>query len=127
MSRIPAAVDRLVQMLTVGLPGVQVIDGPPVIELEKTGVSVGYSPDVLSVVSIQEGAGLVSESETFDVNCLAWQRSGDTDMKTVRDAVFAIVGNCDTALAGDRRLGGAVVNAYLRVVDLDQTQTDDGM
>lgn len=113
-------------MFTVGLPNVQVIDGPPVLNLEETGITVGYAPDQISVQSISEGAGLMAETETFDVNCLAWQRSGASDIKTVRDGAFAVVASVNALLANDRKLGGAVTNAQLRVVDLDQTQTPDG-
>ena len=128
MSKIPAAIDRLVQMLTVGLPAVQVIDGPPIVNLEETGVCIGYagSIDMLSVASVSDGAGLMAEAETFDINCLAWQRSGEDDIKPVRDGVFAVIASINALLANDRRLGGAVVNAHLRIVDLDQTQTPDG-
>ena len=127
MSKVPAAIDRLVQALTVNLPDVQVIDGPPIINLEETGIAIGYTPDQISVQAVAEGAGLMAEMETFDINCLAWQRSGEEDMKTVRDGVFAVIARVNAALANDRKLGGAVTNAQLRVVDLDQTQTPDGI
>lgn len=125
MSRIPAVLDRLVAAFTVALPQVQVIDGPALVEVEEAGLCVGYTPDRLAVESTEEGVGLDATLESFDVNCLAWQRSGDTDTKTLRDRAFATVAAVDAVLAVDRRLGGVVVNAQLRVVDLEQTQTED--
>lgn len=125
MTHVPAAIDRLVAIFTAGLPDVQVIDGPPVIEMAGAGVCVGYAPDVPSVLSIEDPAGLQVDMETFDLNCVAWQRSGDTDMKVLRDAVYGMVAALDAALAVDRTLGRAVVNARLRVVDLDQLHMTD--
>ncbi len=131
MTAIPAAVDALVAMFTEQLPDAQIVDGPPLVELEKSGIAVGYAVgtttvDQVAVTSTEEGAGLDTTVETFDVNCLAWQRSGDTDVKAVRDATFALITTVDVALSNDRRLGGAVVNARLRVLDLDQMQNGDG-
>lgn len=126
MTAIPAAIDHLIARCTVSLESRQIIDGPPLVNLEKAGVAIGYSPDELSVTSTEEGAGLQSDVETFDINCIAWQRSGDEDAKTVRDQVFATVADVGSILAADRRLGGTVVHARLRVVELDQTQNPDG-
>jgi hypothetical protein len=126
MSKVPAAIDRLVLTLTTALPDVQIIDGPPIINLEEVGIAIGYTPDQISVQAVSDGAGLVAEMETFDINCLAWQRSGEGEMKTIRDGVFAVIAAVNVILANDRKLGGAVTNAQLRVVDLDQTQTPDG-
>lgn len=127
MSSIPAAVDKLVATLTTRLgANVQVVDGPPVVALDNVGVAVGYTPDDISVSSQEEGAGLDSDVETYDINCLAWVRSGDGKLKPVRDRVFALLAQVDQSLAEDRRLGGAVVHARIRVLDMDQTQKPDG-
>jgi hypothetical protein len=127
MSHIPAALDYLVATLPVKLTDdVQVIDGPPVVNLENTGIAVGYTPDELAVSSLEDPAGLDSNVETFDINCLVWARSGDIGMKAIRDLVFTIVTAVDEIIRLDPNLGGAVATARLRILDLDQMQNSDG-
>lgn len=104
----------------------QIIDGPPLVNLEKDGITIGWSPDELAVVSTEEGAGLDTTVETFDINCTAWSRTGEEMSKVARDNLRRLLDLVEQVLDHDRRLGGAVVHARLRVADLDQMHNEDG-
>jgi hypothetical protein len=125
-SKAPAAIDFLVA----GLPSIQedlqVLDGPPIVELASLGIAIGYDPDKVSVESETSSGGLGAEMEDFGINCIAWARSGNTDMKALRDQLTQLMIGIESYLRKNARLGGAVTNAYLRTVDLDQLQTQNG-
>lgn len=128
---IPAAIDFLVKAFTVEFGELQVLDGPPSVELADEGVAVGYVPDRLTAETEQGGDGLAGgglggDAIGFDVNCLLWKRTGDREVKPVRDQLFDRYAQLGRYVKGNRRLGGAVTNARLRLADYDQLQTEDG-
>lgn len=129
---IPRSLDYLVTHLPAAMTGdIQMLDGPPVVELGNNGVAIGYAPDRLAVEVIKpvEGAqagGLGGgDGINYDINCLTWVRTGDTNMKLIRDKCFEQLSNIDDFLQKDRRLGGIVTRAVMRLVDYDQLQTQE--
>lgn len=128
---VPAAIDYLFGKLTVELEGVQILDGPPIVELSNKGVAIGWAPDRLSAEINKPTEGLMSgglgggDGISFDINCLVWVRSGDSEMKPIRDEMYATLGRVDTFVQQNRRLGGVVTKAHLRLADYDELQTPE--
>lgn len=128
-----ASIDYLVGKLAtvVADDNWQVIDGPPVVELSNKGLSVGWAVDRLAVEMDKPTEGLQSgglgggDGIRFDINCMTWVRSGDTDMKAIRDACDEQLAAVDSFLQNDRRLGGIVTRATMRLVDYDQLQSQE--
>lgn len=113
MSAIPGAIDALVDMFGRQLGrGVQVIDGPPVVDVRGDLVAVGLAPqEPADVESAEETAGLAVVRESFTVICMARSWSGDAAVKAQRDRTFRLVTGVKTALREDRTLGGLVQQA----------------
>lgn len=128
MSSAPAAIDGLLAALRAApvLEDVTIVDGQP-LQLDPDMICVGYSPDRMGVESDETPAGLQSGRESYGITCLAsaW-RGEETDPKAVRDIAFGMVAKVRAELARDPKLGGAVVNARLEFLDLDQEQTQSG-
>ena len=123
---IPAVLDALVQKFR-ATAGVQVIDGQPLRDdIEPDVIVVGYSPVQPSVDAAEYTPEIRGEIERFDVACLASSWSDQQSAKVVRDRVFGLYDSVDGALAADPTLGGAVIRALVRVLGLDQAQTDKG-
>ncbi|ROP36285.1 hypothetical protein [Saccharothrix texasensis] len=124
-SRIPAALDALVALCqgataTGGvLAGVQVVDGPPVVEpTEQLVLYIGDTPDDDSpgAVGAQNWVNLGGSDadEAFTIYCTALARSGDTGIKAKRDRAFGIYDGVAQLLrlgapGADPRLGGSVL------------------
>lgn len=130
---VPDAIDYLYGKFkqVVAVDNWQVIDGPPVVELSNKGCAIGYAPDRLAVEIEKPGEGPRSgglggnEGLRFDINCLTWYRTGDDDMKAIRDQVYLQLATIDEFVQANRRLGGAVMRAVVRLVDYDQLQTQE--
>ncbi|WP_030764744.1 hypothetical protein [Streptomyces sp. NRRL F-2664] len=137
-SRVPAAVDALLELLQManGLTGVRVLDGPPTTNLANDWLSVGWQPDGDNAVSLRQdfaGAGARQRDEEFSIHCYAESRAGGTDMAGRRRRVFEIVGEVETILraSNDRpeapTLNGAVLWAHLTTGDLVQVQAEGSL
>jgi hypothetical protein len=122
---IPQAIDRLVTKLRADLT-IEVYDGPPIVNFEQDGLSVGYVNDELSVTSRESDASLNTRGEAFDVHCFMWARTGDEDVKPVRDRIFGYLDTIKATIKADARLGGSVTRAQVRFTDFDQGQTSEG-
>lgn len=125
MSPVPAAIDRLLAILPDAL-GIEVYDGPAIVSFEQDGLSVGYVNDELAVTSKETDTSLNSRGESFDIHCYMWARTGDEEVKPVRDRVFGYLDTIRATIKADVRLGGAVTRAQLRFADFDQGQTSEG-
>uniref|UniRef100_UPI0035DE1A2B hypothetical protein n=1 Tax=Brucella cytisi TaxID=407152 RepID=UPI0035DE1A2B len=135
-SRVPAAVDGLLAVLRAapGLADVTVVDGPPAVNLTpRRLLFVGWQPGGESAVSLAQtfnGAGARTRDETFQIAGYIEARTGDKDMLARRAAVFAILGEIETALRATTdapdapTLGGAVLWAHLTAGDLTQIQSE---
>ena len=140
-SRIPAATDALVGLLTSAVgSSTNVVDGPPLtwngVELAQGSVSessylfVGATPDSdTSASGTQDfnAAGAVSRDELFDIDCTAFVWAGDQVMKAIRDAAFALVAQVEQAIRSDPSLGAAVLYSRMSgVTSMAQRQSEQG-
>jgi hypothetical protein len=125
VSTIPAALDALVANFTAALPGVQVLDGQPVVDLADEVVVVGWQMERLSVTATfaRQDAG-TTDRETYDVAGLVSVVSGDTATKPVRDRAFEIYADLVAELRRDQTLGGVCMRARPLVVAVDQVQAE---
>lgn len=115
-SAIPAVIDALVAALKSksGLVGVQILDGPPNVDLQGDLIVVGLSIDTVEIDATHAIAGLASGKQDFDVMCLArsWTGSG-SGFKARRDRAFALLDGVQAVLTADLTLGGAATRARL--------------
>lgn len=125
MSSIPAAVDKLVELFAAAL-SIEVSDGPPIVEFEQDGLSVGWMPDQLSVQMREKDSSLNDRGESYDIKSFLWARTGDEEVKPVRDRIFGYLKTIRTTLKENKDLGGAVTRATVQLVDFDQGQTSEG-
>lgn len=138
-SRVPAAVDALLEILRAapGLADVTIVDGPPVTNLSPLKyVFVGWQPGGGTAVALTQqfnAAGARTRDETFEIACYAEARAGDTDIRSRRDEVFALLAEVEAALRATNdaptapTLGGAVLWAHLTAGDLTQVQAEGSL
>lgn len=143
-SAVPALIDRLVTIANAAYPSmgaVQVFDGVGNTQ-QDTGSQlwIGVQPNSPDDTSLPESAVSTQvwpyasgtfRRETLSVHCVAQCWTGDSDqstVKTMRDAVYAIVQTFTTAVVADPTLTGAVweVSEPLAASALYQTQDDNG-
>lgn len=135
-SRVPAAIDALLTLCraSAGLAGVEVVDGPPVVNLSNPDrLHIGWKPGEDLAVSLSQdfaGAGARRRDEQFQIQGYAETRSGEIDMQARRARVFEILAAVEDVLrATDANptaptLNGAVQFADLVTGDLRQYQTE---
>jgi len=130
-SRIGVAQDALVALAAAQLPGVDVVDGPPLnwdqitLAVPQIGdgsryLFVGAQPQSVTWVQGQQdfnAAGAVSRDENFEVFCTALGYSGDGVAKTARDLALAVLAGMEQAIRADPSLGGAVLYSRVSTVD----------
>lgn len=112
-SRVPAAIDALVAALEAALDPATVFDGPELTgDTPAVAVCVGYDGDPGGDMSAVEnwsqdwaGLGAQRKAEEFDVVGCVIASSGDTSVKTRRDAVFATFATVETALRQAANVG----------------------
>jgi len=130
-SRIPATIDALVSIFAAALPDVQILDGPPNVNLESDFVAVGWSPYADTAADAQQqfvSLGTQRREEDFTVACYADSYSGDTGASARRARVFQLVGAAETALRTDPTLSG-VLTLWAEIGDttLHQEIDDRGL
>lgn len=118
---IPAAIDALFVQLaaTPELRGVQIIDGPPIEDIQQDVIAIGLSPDSADIMAQATLADLANDqdSEVFEILGLTRSWSGSGDLRPRRVKAFALLDGVQTALKADPTLGGVVGKARLsRVV-----------
>jgi hypothetical protein len=127
-SAIPGAIDALVTALKAATNprDVQVLDGPPNVDLKGDLIVVGLSIDTSEVDATHEIAGLQSGRQDFDVMCMtrSWSGSGDIAARRVR--AFALLDAVQAVLTDDLTLGGAVTRARFTQVAYVPALTDRG-
>ncbi|MEV0779177.1 hypothetical protein [Streptomyces sp. NPDC050428] len=136
-SRVPAAVDALLEILRAapGLAEVLILDGPTSVNFtSRHRLYVGWQPgDAMAVTLTQDfnAAGARTRDENFSIGCYAESRAGDKDMAIVRNRVFDTVGEVEIALRATNVLPeaptllGTVLWAHLATGDLTQA-TESG-
>lgn len=135
-SAVPAALDALLVILQAapGLDGVRVVDGPPTNNLVGGDwLYVGYQPGAdtsANLVQAFNAAGARTRDEDFELLCYAESRSGGTGIASVRQRVFELLAEVETALRATDALplaptlNGTVLWAHLTTGDLYQLQAD---
>lgn len=131
VSTIPAVVDALVAAARAALPGVQVLDGGPVTDLQPDVVCVGHTgePGEASIDARQTDSdyGGATSRETYQITCLASSWRGDTTAaKTVRDRAFEMVAALAAGLDADQTLGGVAARVDIATHLVGADQTDKG-
>jgi len=130
-SRAGVAQDALVALATAQLPGVDVVDGPPLnwdqitLAVPQVGdgtryLFVGAQPQSATWLTGQQdfnAAGAVSRDEHFEIICTALGFSGDGMAKTARDAALAVMAGMEQAIRLDPSLGQAVLYSRVSTVD----------
>jgi hypothetical protein len=102
-SRIPATIDALVSIFAAALPDVQILDGPPNVNLASDFVTVGWSPyKDTAVDATQQFVSLGAQQREEDFY------SGDTGTSARRARVFQLVAAAEMALRADVTLGGVL-------------------
>lgn len=117
MSSIPAAVDALVAMFRAATP-VDVYDGTYPTNPADDYLAVGVAdPDNPSVDGTQDWGGLGTRRrhESYDIRCVLSSWSGGGTMKERRDAAFALLTVCETAVKADPSLQGVVTSGWASV------------
>lgn len=114
---IPAAIDALIARLaaTQELRGVQIIDGPPIEDVQQDVIAIGLSPDTLDIstqATVTDLAGL-NDEETFEILGFTRSWSGDGDLGPRRAKAFELLDGVQTAIKSDLTLGGVVGRARL--------------
>lgn len=131
VSTVPAALDALLQALALvlGPQEVQLVDGQP-IRTDPDVVCIGFNgqpeTEMITITRRQADFAGRSDSESYDISCIASSWRGDIDPKQVRDRAFELVGMVAAELARDRTIGHAVARAQLTVSGVAPVQTTKG-
>lgn len=110
-SRVPDTINALVAALVT--TGVTTWDGPVVTGDFDSAVFVGYDGDpegdFTTVLMDQQWAGLGNRSRTevFDIVCAAVVLLGNEDVRSAREATFALLATVETAVRNAPTLGQA--------------------
>lgn len=115
------------------LPGwqqVSVFDGPPVSSDTPTDwVTVGFlEGDVAGTYTVMQDPSGFMYAEAGEVRCHLACNSGDTDLSQVRGRAFGLANALDTAIRGDRTLGGVLPpeSSVELAVDVQSVQDPKG-
>jgi hypothetical protein len=129
VSTVPVAIDRLVAMAALALPGTDIIDGQPIVT-EGDFVAIAFTgipgEEAVETARTTEQMGAQPDREIYDVTCLASSWDGGGDPKLVRDQAYALVDAFANGLKADHTLGGLAMRARLSTVALAQEQTEQG-
>ncbi len=134
ISTVPAVLDYLYDMCSLGLPELMVTDGmpKPPKDAEPNILCIGFTgiPGEPVVENNRELRQLASKpsSEEYGVICLAssWRRH-DTDTKKVRAIAYGIIDSVNELLVNDHTLGGLVMRAMINSEQYAQEQTSMGV
>lgn len=138
-SAAPGAITALLAILAAdaGLAGVQVIDGPPAVDMSASEfVAVGWQPDADEAVQITQTfayAGARTRDEEFTIFCWLETWTGDSDVSARRVRAFQLLGVIETAIRASGSnpeaptLNGAVLWSEFTAGSLRQAYTDQGM
>lgn len=133
-SKLPAAIDALVVAFQdwPGLGGgaVTVRDGPSdsqatVKEVVTVGWTGGDDENGADATLATEGLGDPSR-EQFTIRCVAAVLRGTNDIAGARGRAYELFSEAGAAIAADRKLGGAVMRAWISSHSLDPQLTSQG-
>lgn len=119
-SAVPDALAALTALWAgLNIATLQVGDGPiydPEIDFLAVGWDRSEQPSVIAQAANND-AGAMSTAEQFDVSCLLSMWAGNSDVPTIRDAIFDVFAALKAALAADRQLGGLVDSTWITTYD----------
>lgn len=133
-SKLPAAIDALVAAFTawpgLGGDGVTVRDGPSdsqatVKEVVTVGWTGGDDETGADATLATEGLGDPSR-EQFTIRCVAAVLRGTNDIAGARSRAYELLSQAGEAIKADRKLGGAVMRAWISAHSLDPQLTPQG-
>jgi hypothetical protein len=124
---IPTALDALVAVFKVALPGVAVYDGPSADYAGTEGAAVGASREDDAIEFELPTAGLGRNGERDVITCILWSGSGSTVFKPHRDRVNEMIGAVIAGLKTNLTLSGAVSTADVTGGVISQEQTGRGV
>jgi hypothetical protein len=132
VSPLPAALDALLQALTLAFPDdVLIVDGPPVKTDAPDMVMVGFTGEpggeAITITRGPADYARRSDRETYDIVCLASSWRGGTDLKDVRDRAFGFIALISSELKRDRTIGGTVERAQLTLAGVSPLQASNGV
>lgn len=106
------AIEALVGLWRADLVGVQVEDGPPVVDLSGDVILVGFTPENLPLTAVAEVADLRGgNNEAFIVASVARSWSGSAEIAPVRRRCYEMVEAAKSSVRADPTLGGRVARA----------------
>lgn len=133
-SKLPAAVDGLVAAFKgwprLGGADVPVRDGPSdsqatLKEVITVGWTGGDDETGADATLATEGLGDPSR-EQFTIRCVAAVIRGSNDIAAARKRAYELLSEAGAAIAADRKLGGAVMRAWISSHSLDPQLTPQG-
>lgn len=133
-SKLPAAIDGLVVAFQgwprLGGDSVTVRDGPSdsqatVQEVITVGWTGGDGESGADATLTTEGLGDPSR-EQFTIRCVVAILRGANDISGARARAYELLGEAGDAIKADRRLGGAVMRAWISSHSLDLQLTPQG-
>jgi hypothetical protein len=125
VSVIPSVIDALVARLQAatadpdsGLHEIQIIDGPPVEDVEGEFVAVGLQPEDVNIDADFTRSDVVQGTrEDFSLICMCRSFQGATDIAARRRVAFDLLDAVDQAINADQSLGGACSQAWISRVE----------
>lgn len=136
-SLIPSCITALVSSLTTAFAGaIPVNDGPVLQNTEPAMLLVGATEaEGLSSGDFPEwqqrwaGLGHAARDETFQIPCVLFVRSGDTDLATYRTTAWSYFATVESTLRNDPTLGISTntIRAQVSPGSYSQPQTPDGV
>lgn len=111
-------------------PDIQIVHGPPIVDIGEKVIAVGYArPPQPAASTSKSAAGLSAQRDTVRVRVMAAIVSGDSDpdlsgLLTQVDALAELV---EAAIARDRQLGGVVADARVTGADYLPVRTGQGV
>lgn len=130
MSAVPQVISALIAVLQAhpGLSGVQIVDGPPVVELQQDAILIGFTPVGTEAASTdEEPSGLKGDRETIRIQNLAtaW-RGNEQDISAVRARSYELLAEVRTALKGNLRINDTAARGRITRTGYMPEQTTKG-
>lgn len=107
-------------------PDAEVLDGPSIDDVGQDVVAIGLAAEHSNVDGSFDIAGLTTEMETFDLECLVRSWTGDDDLSARRARAFELFEEVARIIKRDPSLGGAVTRARISGVSYNPARIPEG-
>ncbi len=129
-STLNAAVLKLVELITgvfaVEDPDTEVFDGPSVDDVGQDVVAVGLTASDATTEAEVQRAGLVTDRETYEIECLVRSWTGDDDLSARRAKAFEMYERVAKIIVGNSTLDGVVAQARISGVSYFPARLPEG-